>query len=107
MRSQKELFAPRLRFLIGKEQSVLRIARGMVRRKVQRLEIVVIGFDHRAFGNGISEVLEDGDNLVLRADDWVLGANGAANAGKGNVERLLCRLACWLCERSLDSLLDL
>ena len=33
----------------GDEQRVLRIARGMVRRKIQRLEIVVVGLDLGAF----------------------------------------------------------
>src|SRR6185437_14485584 len=86
VRAQQQLLAPSLRFLIGEEQRVLRVPRGMVRREVQRLEIVVVGFNHRAFSDRVAEVLEYADDLIHGADDRVLGADGPANAGKGNVD---------------------
>ena len=66
MRAQQQALALRLRLLAGDEERVLRIARRMVRRKIQRFEVVVIGFDDGAFGDGVAELLKDGDNLVAR-----------------------------------------
>src|SRR5438477_4358076 len=78
----------------------------MVRRKIERFEIVVIGLDHRSFSDGISQILEYADDFILRANDRVLGANGVANAGKGNVDCGFCCL-CWRgIERGFDLLLD-
>src|SRR6185437_13351656 len=89
VRAQQQLLAPSFRFLIGEKQRVLRVPRGMVRREVQRLEIVVVGLNHRAFGDRVAEVLEYADDLVHGADDRVLRANWTTNAGKGEVERRL------------------
>ena len=72
--------------LAGDEERVLGVARRVVGRKVQRLEVVVVGLDLRAFAHRVAHGLEDGDDLVQRADDRVLGADGAANAGEGDVE---------------------
>jgi hypothetical protein len=74
--------------LPGDEQRVLRVARGMVRRKIQRLEVVVIGFDLGTFFDRVAQIAEDGDDLVHRLDDGMLRADGTANAGKGDVEAL-------------------
>ena len=78
----------------GDEDRVLRVARGMVRRKIQRLEVVVVGFDLRAFGNRVAEIAEDGDDLVHRADDGMLRAQRTANAGEGDVDAFGWRV--WL-----------
>src|SRR5258708_28049687 len=58
----------------------------MVRRKIQRFEVVVIGFNLRAFLDRIAEIAEDANDLVHRLDDGMLGADGTTNAGQGNVE---------------------
>ena len=86
MRAQQQAVAQRLRFLSGDEQRVLRVARGMVRRKVQRLEIVVIGFNLRTFLDRVAQIAEDANDLVHRLDDGMFRADGTANAGKGDVE---------------------
>ena len=66
MRAQQQPLALRLRLLPRDEQRVLRIPRRMVRRKIQRLEVVVIRLDDRPFGDGIAEFLEDANNLAPR-----------------------------------------
>src|SRR5207245_2176309 len=86
MRAQQQAVAQRLRFLPGDEECVLRIARWMIRRKVQRLEIVVIGFNFRTFLDRVAQIAEDANDLVHRLDDGMLHADGATNARKGNVE---------------------
>src|SRR5438874_8149015 len=74
----------------------------MIRWKIQRFEVVVISLDDRPFSDRIAEVLEHPNNFVLRANDRMFGANGATDAGKGNVD---CRIAdrrCRLRERRLN-----
>ena len=61
-------------FLPCEEQSVLHVARWMVGRKIQRLEVVVVGFDLGTFRNGIAEVPEYAHDFVHGADDRVFGA---------------------------------
>src|SRR3954471_3532882 len=78
----------------------------MVRRKIQGLEIVVISLDHRPFGDRISEIAKYRDDLVLRADDRVLGAYGTANAGKGNVDSRFGLRGRSGCHHSFDLLLN-
>ena len=77
-----------LLLLPGDEQRVLRVARRMVRRKVERLEVVVVGLDLGAFADGVAHRLEDGDDLVHHAQHRMLDADGALDAGKGDVEAL-------------------
>ena len=72
--------------MVREKQRVLRVARRMIRRKIQRFEIVVIGFDCRPLGDGVSEVLEHANDFVLRPNDGVFGTDGATNAGKGDVD---------------------
>ena len=65
----------------------------MVRRKIQRLEVVVVGLDLGAFGNRVAQIAEDRNDLVHGADDRVLGAEWTADAGEGDVDavgRELC-----------------
>ena len=106
MRSQQQLLAPGLGFLIREEQRVLRIARRVIRRKIQRFEIVVVGFDHRPFGNGITQALKYANDFILCADDWVLSANGATNAGERDVDRGFGGRVRCLRERGFHLLLD-
>ena len=70
----KQAIALRLLLLSGEEDRVLHIARRMIRRKVQRLEVVVVGLDLGAFADGVAHRLEDRDDLVHRAHDGMLRA---------------------------------
>ncbi len=83
---RKQSVAQRLRFLAGDKQRVLRIARRMVRRKIQRLKVVKIGFNLRTFLDRVAQIAKDPNNLVHRLDDGMLRAEGPANAGEGDVE---------------------
>src|SRR5436309_14190657 len=74
----------------------------MVRRKIQRLEIVVIRLDHRAFGLRVTEVLKRADNFVLRANDGMLGAKGTADTRQGDVDGRFGVCAWPWRQRSLD-----
>ena len=47
VRPQQQSFALRLGLLVGDKERILRIARGMIGRKIQRLEIVIVGLDYR------------------------------------------------------------
>jgi hypothetical protein len=51
MRAQQQALAQRLGLLAGDEQRILRVASGMVRRKIQRFEIVLIGLDDGPVGD--------------------------------------------------------
>ncbi len=78
----------RLGILAGDENRILGVARGMVGRKIQRLEVVVVGLDLGSFFDGVAEIAEDADDLVHCLDDWMLGTDGTADAGEGDVEPL-------------------
>ena len=86
--AQQQAIARGLALLAGDEQRVLRVARGMVRRKVERLEVVVVGLDLGTFADGVAHRLEDGDDLVHHAQHGMLDADGALDAGEGDVEAL-------------------
>ncbi len=86
MRAQQQAIARGLLFLPGDEQRVLRVARRMVRRKIQRLEVVVVGLDLRAFANRVAHRLEDGDDLVHHAQHRMFHTDGTLNARQRNVE---------------------
>src|SRR5271166_502445 len=84
----------------------------MVGRKVQRLEVVEVGFNLRTFFDRVAQVAEDGNHLVHRLDNGMLGADGAADAGESYVETLggeLARRSATLNagERRINRLLDL
>ena len=68
------------------DERVLRVARGMARREVHRLEVVEVGFDFRANADGVAERREDGDDFVHRARDGMLGAGEAARTGQRDVD---------------------
>src|SRR6185503_9351882 len=46
--AQKKSVAERTALLVGDDEGVLRVARGMARREVHRLEVVEVGFDFGA-----------------------------------------------------------
>jgi len=52
--------------------------RGMIRRKIQRLEVVIIGFNFRTFLDRVAQIAEAADDLVHRLDDGMLRTEGAA-----------------------------
>src|SRR5260370_37548635 len=95
MRSQQQAVAQRLRFVPGDEQRVLLVTRGMVRRKVQRLEVVIIGFNLRSFLDRVAQIAKDSNNLVHRLDDGVFHADGATNARQRDVKWLLIDAVQW------------
>ncbi len=69
----------------GQEERVLHVARGMVRREVQGLEVVVVGLDLRALDHGEAEPGEDLDDLVLHPAQRMGGAERRAAAGERQV----------------------
>ena len=86
VRAQQQPVAQSLLLLPCEEQGVLHVARGMVGRKVQRLEIVVIGLDLGALGNRVAKIAEHAHHLVHRADHGVLGAKWTSDAGQGDID---------------------
>ena len=72
--------------LIGEHQRVLRVARGVVGREVQRLEVVEIALHLRAQRGGVAEMMEDRDDLVHRLQQRVLDAGRAHAAGQRDVD---------------------
>ena len=64
---------------------------GWFGRKVQRLEIVVVGLDLRAFANRVAHRLEDRDDLIHHAQHGMLDTDGTLNARKGDVEAVGCQ----------------
>ena len=88
MGAEQQPIALRLRILARNEERVLRVTRWMVRRKVQRLEVVIIGFNLRTLFDRVAQIAEDTDNFLHRLDYKVFRANGSANARKGDVETL-------------------
>ena len=88
MRAQQQAVARCLPLLVGDEQRVLRVARRMVRRKIQRLEVVVVGLDLGAFADRVAHRLEDGDDLVLHAQHRMFDADRPLHARQRNVDPL-------------------
>src|ERR1700730_13972764 len=88
MSAKQQAIFRSLGFLPGDEDRVLRVARGMIWRKIQRLKIVVISFNLRTFFHGIAQIAEDADNLVHRLDYRMLGTDGATNDGESDIECL-------------------
>ena len=86
MRAQEQPLALRLPLLPRDEQSILRIPRRMVHRKIQRLEVVIVGLDNRPLSHGVAKLLKNGNDLMHRLDDRMLGADGTANARKRDID---------------------
>ena len=78
----------RAAFLIGDDEGILRIARGMARREVHALEVVEVGFDLGTDADGVAQGGENTDDFVERARDGVLGTGEAARAGQSDVDGL-------------------
>ena len=84
--AHEQAVAQGLALLAGDDEGVLGVARGVAGREVERLEVVVVGFDLGADADGVSHAGEDGDELILGADEGVLGSELAAVAGEGDVD---------------------
>src|SRR5262244_1574419 len=70
----------------GHMEGVLHVARGMVVGKVERAEVVVVRLHLGPLRHGEAEPLEDGDDLVLHADDRMHGARRGEPAGQGEID---------------------
>ena len=66
-------------------QGVVHVHRRMVGREVEREEVVPLGLDLGARGDGEAELTEDADDLVHDPRHRVLGADPAPAAGHGEV----------------------
>jgi len=72
--------------LVGDDEGVLRVARGVVGREVERLEVVEVGLNLGPERGGVAEPLEDHDDLRHRLDERVLRAEGVGNGGEGGID---------------------
>ena len=68
------------------EEGVLRVARRVVRREVERREVVEVGLDLRTLGHAVAEPGEDLDHLALDEGDRVEVAQRGPAAGQGDVD---------------------
>ena len=66
-------------------ESILHVAGRMIRRQVQRSEIMPVVFDLRSFGNRKSKPAENLHDAVADQADGMPGAGGDGVAGKGEV----------------------
>ncbi len=85
----------------------------MVGRKVQRLEIVVVAFHLRAFGDRVAHVDEDGDDLVQGAQHRmahaqprvmpgrVMSMRSEASLASAPAPAIFCRVSSIACSASL------
>src|SRR5713226_1551225 len=89
VRAQQQAVAQWLRFLPGDEERVLRVARGMIRRKVQRFKVVIIRLNLRPFLDRVTQIAEDANDLVHRLEDGMFHADRTTNAGESDVKRPL------------------
>src|SRR5580704_1553143 len=103
MRAQQQPLPLRLRLLARDKQSILRIPRRMIRRKIQSLEVVVVSFNHRPLGNRVPKLLEDSDHLVRRLDDRMLGAHRPPDSWQADINNP----AIFLCWRTMEENLAL
>ena len=76
--------------LVGDDESVLRVAGGMVFGEVEGFEVVEVGLDLGAEVGAVAEMVEDGDDLVHGLEEWVGNARGAKGAREGDVDSLHC-----------------
>src|ERR1700677_4768880 len=88
MRAQQETVAEGAPVLIGDDQRVLSVARGMAGREIHAFEVVEVGLDLGAYADGVAERGEDAGDFVERARDGVLSAGEATGAGKSDVDGL-------------------
>ncbi|CDN46047.1 hypothetical protein BN871_KF_00060 [Paenibacillus sp. P22] len=74
--------------VLGHVERVLHIARRMVFRQVERLEVVVVGFDFRSFRDGITEADENILDLLLHLHERMDRARRQPAARQRHVDRL-------------------
>ncbi len=72
----------------GEPEGVLHVARGVVRRDVEGVEVVVLGFDFGAVENGESERGEDVLDFRLDAADGMQMAAGGRGRGQREIDPL-------------------
>ena len=72
--AQQQAVALGAAVLIGDDERVLRVARGMAGREVHALEVVVVGFDLGADADRVAQRRKDARDLVEGAGDGMLGA---------------------------------
>ena len=81
--AHEEAVALRLAFLPGDLEGVLCVARGVVGGEVEGFEVVEVGFDFGAEGDGVAEFFEDRDDFGHGFDEGVFGALRVVGAGEG------------------------
>ena len=84
--AHEQAVAQRLALLSHDDERVLGVARGMVGREVQRLEVVVVGLDLGAGSDGVAESSEDAHSLTPGAQDGMLRADLRARAGERDID---------------------
>ena len=72
-------------------EGVLGVARGMVGREVERLEVVEVALDLRAEVGGVAQVMEDAHDLMHGLKQRMRDAGAADGSGERDVDSLHCR----------------
>ena len=67
--------------LIGDDKRVLRIAGRVVRRKIERFEIVVVGFNFGSNTDRVAHVFKDANDFVHGANQRMFRAERGPDAG--------------------------
>lgn len=75
----------RLGGFLAQVKSVLRIARGVVRRGVQGIEAMIFIFDFGTIGHGKADFAEAADDIVGDLGEGVKLAQGMTSAGQGEI----------------------
>ncbi len=86
--AQQEAVAQGATFLVGDDERVLGVARGMAGRKVHGLEVVEIGFDLRPDTDRVTQRSEDTCNFVECARDGVFCADKPLGTWQGDIDGL-------------------
>src|SRR6185437_3525840 len=86
MSTHEQAVAQGLAVLAGDDERVLGVAGGVAGREVERLEVVVVGFDLGADSDGVAHALENADNFVQGLDERMLGSGLAPRAGERDVD---------------------
>ncbi len=69
----------------GEKERVVHVHRGMIRREVERAEVVPLGLDFGSGGPREAQAVEDLDDLLGDSGDRMLRPNPAAAAGHGEI----------------------
>jgi hypothetical protein len=78
---------------VRNEERILHVPGRMVVGKVERLEVVVVGFDLRPFGDLEPETGEDAGDLLGDDRKGMLAPQRRATTGKGDVDALRLEFA--------------